>query len=90
MKVDSGFSEVDSEFSGQSSCINAGFDGSTVNGIEGDEGPRLIPPVTGHGRRIPVHQTVPLWAGSLILVGVFAWATLCAWHVARFTNKGRW
>jgi hypothetical protein len=48
--------------------------------------PLLVPPITGHG--VHVHQTVPAWLGSLIIVGVLAWTTACAWCVRRLVLGG--
>jgi hypothetical protein len=40
---------------------------------------RIIPPsITGHGRLIIAHRTVPYWVGLVFVVGVFFWAVWCA------------
>ncbi|UPX14036.1 uncharacterized protein EKO05_0004529 [Ascochyta rabiei] len=45
-------------------------------------GHRIIPPsISGHGRLIVAHRTVPYWAGILVVIGSFAWAVFVAMHV---------
>lgn len=45
-------------------------------------GRRIIPPsISGHGRLIVAHRTVPYWAGILIVIGAFAWAVFVAIYV---------
>ncbi|KAJ4988949.1 hypothetical protein SVAN01_05573 [Stagonosporopsis vannaccii] len=45
-------------------------------------GRRIIPPsISGHGRLIVAHRTVPYWGGVLIVIGSFAWAVFIAMHV---------
>lgn len=45
---------------------------------------RIIPPsISGHGRLILAHRTVPYWVGVLFVTGAFAWAVWCAIYVYR-------
>ncbi|KAF3051671.1 hypothetical protein E8E11_010535 [Didymella keratinophila] len=45
-------------------------------------GHRIIPPsISGHGRLIVAHRTVPYWGGVLVVIGSFAWAVFVAMHV---------
>ncbi|KAF1934303.1 uncharacterized protein M421DRAFT_415339 [Didymella exigua CBS 183.55] len=45
-------------------------------------GHRIIPPsISGHGRLIIAHRTVPYWGGALVVIGSFAWAVFVAMHV---------
>ncbi|KAF2820137.1 hypothetical protein CC86DRAFT_460116 [Ophiobolus disseminans] len=43
---------------------------------------RIIPPsISGHGRLIIAHRTIPYWIGALFVVGAFGWAVWCALYV---------
>ncbi|KAH9868163.1 hypothetical protein J1614_007235 [Plenodomus biglobosus] len=45
---------------------------------------RILPPrISGHGRLIAAHRTVPYWLGVVFVVGSFAWAVFCAIYIYR-------
>jgi hypothetical protein len=91
---DSGFSEAEAESRIDSAvAVSIGTEEALLSAPRHiDEAllyaPRLPPPVTGHGRRLLVHQTIPVWAGSLIVIGVFAWTTVWSWNISKFSGVG--
>ncbi|KAF2704000.1 hypothetical protein K504DRAFT_463076 [Pleomassaria siparia CBS 279.74] len=56
------------------------------------EGSPLLPPqIAGHGprRRVRSRQTIPTWAGLIIVVGVLVWTSWLAMFVVKVLWKGR-
>ncbi|PVH94568.1 hypothetical protein DM02DRAFT_633628 [Periconia macrospinosa] len=42
----------------------------------------VYPPlITGHGRLVRARQTIPSYAGILIILAMLLWAFWCAWNV---------
>jgi hypothetical protein len=94
---DSGFT---SEPEPESECVDsgAGVDptdptNSTDPSYTPTPAPAAVPaseqtfllPLASSRRRI--RQTVPVWVGVLVVVGVFAWAGVCAVYVSRVSGR---
>ncbi|KAI8937665.1 hypothetical protein NX059_005367 [Plenodomus lindquistii] len=49
---------------------------------------RIMPPkISGHGRLIAAHRTIPYWIGVVCVIGAFSWAVLCAIYIYRLNGR---